>query len=502
MRTMVVRAFAIGCLAAASLALLPNTAGAKGYPNVLWGVSCSSTSSCAAVGRHDTGTNEQTLIKMWNGTQWTTLPSPDVSATQWNELTSVSCSSSSSCVAVGDSYDSTLGFVQSMAVVWDGSRWSIQHSANTSPSVNNWLNGVSCTSSNNCVAVGSSSPGSIPQTLVETWNGAQWTIIPSPNPPSDASAVLTSVSCVSASACVAAGYSYDGSHNRTLIETWNGSQWTIVSSPNSSVSDDENLTAVTCRTTSFCMATGYAANGSGAQTLVESWNGSQWTIVPSPNTSPGDYDLLYGVSCVSVSSCSAVGTAGTGSGNRPLLERWDGSQWSIATDFPFANQEHDVRSISCTSPTLCFVAGMSFSNTVFSPFVAAVGSAPQAPSGVSASAGDAQVTVSWSAAPDTASSYTVTASPGGASCISTTSSCTFTGLNNGTEYTFVVTASNVMGTSPTSLSVSATPNGLAATGSQNRHEIELGIVLFGAGGLLMASRRRKHLRAATTPTRR
>lgn len=79
---------------------------------------------------------------------------------------------------------------------------------------------------------------------------------------------------------------------------------------------------------------------------------------------------------------------------------------------------------------------------------------PTQPRGVSASAGNGSVTVSWAApssdggSPITA--YTVTASPGEVTCTHNgpaAGQCTVTGLTNGTPYSFTVTATNAVGTS-------------------------------------------------------
>ena len=87
--------------------------------------------------------------------------------------------------------------------------------------------------------------------------------------------------------------------------------------------------------------------------------------------------------------------------------------------------------------------------------------APAAPTGVSATAGDAIAAVTWTAPTDTGtvaiSGYTVTSSPGNISVNAAASakSATVTGLTNGTKYTFVVLAKNSVGSSPASVASNA-----------------------------------------------
>jgi chitinase len=81
---------------------------------------------------------------------------------------------------------------------------------------------------------------------------------------------------------------------------------------------------------------------------------------------------------------------------------------------------------------------------------------PSAPKSVTATAGDASATVAWQAPSNTGSSaittYRVTASPGGANrtTAAATTTLKFTGLTNGTTYTFTVVATNRSGDSPAS----------------------------------------------------
>jgi len=105
---------------------------------------------------------------------------------------------------------------------------------------------------------------------------------------------------------------------------------------------------------------------------------------------------------------------------------------------------------------------------------------PGAPTGVSASAGDGQATVSWSAPASNGGSaiesYTATASPGGASATVTGTSAVVTGLTNGTSYTFTVVAANAAGPGPASAPSAAVvprtlpgaPTGVLATADDGK----------------------------------
>ena len=93
-------------------------------------------------------------------------------------------------------------------------------------------------------------------------------------------------------------------------------------------------------------------------------------------------------------------------------------------------------------------------------------SAPTVPLSVAATAGDESAVVTWNAPAQGAPilSYTVTASPGGETCTTTSTTCTFENLTNGTAYTFTVVARNGGGGSPGGASNSVTPGGSPSPG--------------------------------------
>lgn len=119
---------------------------------------------------------------------------------------------------------------------------------------------------------------------------------------------LNAVSCVTATACFAVG---EGSTGRplapvtTVTERWNGHSWVVMASPNPSGAKNSHLDVVSCTTTTFCMAVGRSAATKTSQTeLVERWNGTKWSIVPTPNSTQSG---LGGVSCTTARFCMAVG---------------------------------------------------------------------------------------------------------------------------------------------------------------------------------------------------
>src|SRR5439155_3588006 len=119
---------------------------------------------------------------------------------------------------------------------------------------------------------------------------------------------------------------------RTLTEPWNGSAFTIVPSPNADWPgvDKSTLEGVSGISSRDVWAVGYAEDFASLKstTLTERWDGSAWRVLPSPNPS-GDTlpNRLYSVAAVSTTMVWAVGE--TGFPGRSLILRWNGSAWNV-----------------------------------------------------------------------------------------------------------------------------------------------------------------------------
>ena len=298
-----------------SVIISPNRIGNGG----LSGVAAISASDIWAVGSDASGA----LTEHWNGTQWSFVTNPNQGTSHY--LSGVAALSTSDVWAVGQYVTSSINF-DTLTEHWNGSTWSIIPSPNSTSQFNDLL-GVAAVSAKDVWAVGNSNAGQ--QTLIEHWNGATWSIIPSPNPGVNGNS-LNAVVAVSANDVWAVGYQYNSSSiQQTLIEQWNGTQWSVVSSPSPGPSINV-LTGVTALSASDVWAVGYHDGSNTVQTLIEQWNGTKWSAVSSPNAVSGSF--LYGVSAASASNIWAVGTYGTLNGvYYTLIEQWNGSHWSIVT---------------------------------------------------------------------------------------------------------------------------------------------------------------------------
>ena len=88
---------------------------------------------------------------------------------------------------------------------------------------------------------------------------------------------------------------------------------------------------------------------SGGPPLVELWDGTSWTVGPTP-----DGTSLQGVSCTSATTCTAVGVNGTGT----YATAWDGTNWTDqTTPNPSGSIEAALNAVVCLSVTACEAVG-------------------------------------------------------------------------------------------------------------------------------------------------
>lgn len=322
----------------------------------LEGVSCKSSTMCLAVGEDKQ--RERVVGQLWNGSEWANLPFVE-EETLPGSRTAVSCTSTTSCEVVGS---------QSGAPVAERWRspfgtWSREPHSVPSPEGGSEvkLRGVSCTASTACTAVGSYLNEGKTKTLAERWNGSSWSIQTTPNPESG-SAELNGVSCDSATSCTAVGKAGAGPY----AMRWNGSAWSAATVPNPSGATEASLQKVSCTSGSFCLAVGTYKESSGYnKTLAEKWNGSSWSVASTPNPAEAKGSFLTDVSCTSSSSCIAAGRYNTAleaeiiaSEAKTLVESWGGSEWQIqSSPNPAGKKLPRLNGVSCFASNACTAVG-------------------------------------------------------------------------------------------------------------------------------------------------
>jgi hypothetical protein len=280
--------------------------------------------------------------------QWSVTPSHDVGTFE-DALFGVSCAATTDCTAVGRDHP-TGQAVDTLLEHWDGAKWSVVPSPNPGLPTSG-LNGVSCVPGTDfCQAVGTfdsnGTSAGRDHPLIETREGGTWTVTPNPG---DEPAILNGISCVSPSFCVAVGDDINAPPALApLIETWDGNAWSIDAQGSAA---EGTLHGVSCSSATSCIAVG--ADGDGA--LVETWDGSSWSVTPVP--SGGQDDVLIAVSCADATDCVAVGDGRGASGNLTLVESWNGITWSRVAGPNSALDDSGLRSVSCAGATDCVAVG-------------------------------------------------------------------------------------------------------------------------------------------------
>jgi hypothetical protein len=343
-------------------------------------ISCPAAADCIAVGTYygvqgSDNDVEESVIETFNGTAWTAQQAPVPSDADTSEpavaLDSVSCSSTTACVAVGDYVGSNSGLDPYVAVM-SGSSWTWEpastptESSHPSFRLGGNLREVSCASDGTCIAAGIYNPTSQSQPLIETpAGGGAWTGIAGALPLNADTGTgalnnyLNSVSCASATNCAAVGGYVSGGNEAGLGETWNGSGWTASQlQPTAELGDD---TSVAC-SGSACAATGeYSTNHSVIQTAGSgAWTSEIATTLPTTNTGSAE---LNAMACATSTSCVGVGGYySSGPVADGLIDTGAGSSYAAA-EAPLpngantSNPDITLNAVSCTASGSCVAAG-------------------------------------------------------------------------------------------------------------------------------------------------
>ena len=158
------------------------------------------------------------------------------------------------------------------------------------------LSSVSCPAATNCIAVGTSGIGQPP--LAEQWNGSTWTLETTLWHRRPDRRVLPDDQFLHRG----------GRHRRDPRRAVERLRLDAPERTHLGGANGSYLSSISCTSATDCVAVGYYNNSSGgATTLAEQWNGTAWTIMNTPNPAGSVGSYLSGVSCATGAACTAVG---------------------------------------------------------------------------------------------------------------------------------------------------------------------------------------------------
>jgi hypothetical protein len=332
-------------LLAASLSLLVMGPGANGLVcGPSWSTVASSQhlrkpSAIAAISSNDiwvVGSTKDTVhairtgAEHWNGSSWSQIPAPDV-GTGANQLNGVDALASNNVWAVG--YSTSSGRQRTLIERWNGTQWRVVTSPNAGTSGDNVLTSVDALSGTNAWAVGSSRTSTSRKSLIQRWNGTSWTIVSSPNPGTLGNSLL-GVKATGPNDIWAVGWKNSGNGLRSLLLHYDGTGWTEEAAVPNVGTGDNVLTGISAVSNNDVWATGYYVDNTQYKTLTLHYNGTTWSHVPSSNGADGT-SILMGIDASSPTNAWAVGFEYRATLQHYVAstQRWDGSGW---TAFPSA----------------------------------------------------------------------------------------------------------------------------------------------------------------------
>jgi hypothetical protein len=241
----------------------------------LYDVTCTSRSNCWIVGASGRARNAMTALH-WTGARWAqtkTLPTDKYA----EQLETITCTAPSRCWALGSYYGPprkpTVSDYQ-VALRWNGVSWRKVWTSkpylggDSSQSIG--FAGVTCPTASNCLAAGAwGLPGVYSTGLEDRWNGSSWatTTIPRLR-----NIWLDGLACTSSRRCWAVGSVGRVGNDKSLTLAYRGTSWTRVKTP-----AGETLNGVSCTSSANCWAVGDATSSSGTDNLVQHWDGHQWS---------------------------------------------------------------------------------------------------------------------------------------------------------------------------------------------------------------------------------
>jgi hypothetical protein len=185
--------------------------------------------------------------------------------------------------------------------------------------------------------------------LAEHFDGTRWSIAATAPVPAGDDVRLAAVAFSGASDGWAVGTDTNlaTGNGSSVIEHFNGTSWTRLPSP-----AGEPFRAGLVSVAAVSATDAWAVGSGGNSALIEHWNGSTWSIVPGATPARSH---LYSITALSASNIWAVGGIGHRAPN-PLIEHFDGTAWHLVAQ-PVNTYASFLISVSAVSPSDIWAVG-------------------------------------------------------------------------------------------------------------------------------------------------
>jgi hypothetical protein len=246
--------------------------------------------------------------------------------------------------AVGEASNPSTGRLNPVIEHFNGTSWSVMPSPTFSVCRTADLTGVAAISDHDIWAVGMVNFIGFTSPLIEHFDGSTWSVVSSPALP--ASGHLNSITALGANNIWAVGTV----GTTDLIEHFNGSTWSVVPTPNGAASNAD-LLSVSGTSASDVWAVGTYG---GSKVEVLHYNGTSWSRVAAP--SPAADSTLHSVVALAPNNVWAVGSTNVGP-RRTLIEHFDGTKWSVVASPNASSGDNVLNSIAAVSANDIWAVG-------------------------------------------------------------------------------------------------------------------------------------------------
>jgi len=356
--------------AACSLGVAGSPNGNSTGNNVLNGTEANSAGDAYAAGYYtDSSGVNHSLLEHWNGATWSLVTAP-VPAGNNDSLFAMAGTSSSDVWAVGTYFNSSEKYYDTLIDHYNGTSWSVipSHGLGT---VYSLLRAVSVHSTSDAWAVGQyvdpSTGNTIP--LSEHWNGKTWAVVTYPNIDEPFQALVGVADFGPNDAYSVNGWSVNQNGSGFLHPEsgfYNGS-WTSTEMPAMGTIGSPVNALAGINDHDMWGVGDWDDGGENFQTLAWHWNGTSWTIVPSPDNGgaegSGDDTALFGAAAINTNNVWGVGTYYNGSASafQTYMMQWNGTAWTTVPS-PNAGTGNNILNGAGNVPTTDNIWAVGYSS--------------------------------------------------------------------------------------------------------------------------------------------